>query len=445
MEQRLADIVRLCRIKETELRSTDPEAISLPQRMAHFAHISDRSGETHVEVGIDARMCIQEWCFDHLKRRGWTHLISVSAFAERVEEAIAFRFFKTRRMINNGAVAKMIATLDKATLADVKPHRYLWPCHICFGSSPTEFRIGTVRFRPASLCSDEVEAALTSWSSPLEDTFRARVEDHYRTFGWIADVTIETAEQKAAKRISLMAVQAALTVVKLMLSDGGAESRIRMAAQPNYLLEYAELCFIGPDAHLSWHQGSGQVPFAETWWENLNRGANALRLRALDCVVSAVTRPEEQTFLKLKYLSALRWFNDASMDVYAGSRIAKFVTVLETLTGCNERDSLAEVVSDRTAHMLAGWDEEGTPDDIRPKIKRIYAVRSELVHGVRDPIGLDLGPIAADAARFAHLALVAFLDLMIFIGVDRDDYDHARLVSDFAITKANVQRMRDGG
>lgn len=443
MEQKLADIVRHCRDNAEVLRSTDRGAIPLRDRMAHFAHIADRSGDTYVEVGMDARIRIQHWCFEHLKRRGWTHLISVSSFAERVEEAIAFRFFKTRRFIDNGAIAKMIAALDKSIRADVKPHRYLWLCHICFGTSPSEFWIGTVRFRPTALCGDEVAAAIGSWQSPLDETFRARIEDHYRSFGWLAEVTVETADPSAAKRISILAVQTALTVVKLMMSDGGIENRLRMAEQPNYLLDRAELYFMGLEPHLTWHQGSGQAPFAETWWETLNAGDNTVRLRALDHVVRAVSRPEEQTFLKLKYLNALRWFNDASIDVYAGSRITKFVTVLETLTGCNDRENLAEAVADRVAHMLAGWPDEGSPQDIRSKVKRVYAVRSELVHGVRDPIGLELGPIAVDAAHMAHMALVAFLDLMIHIGIDRDDYDHAKLLSDFAINKANVQRMSD--
>ncbi|RJF90649.1 HEPN domain-containing protein [Sphingomonas cavernae] len=444
MEQKLAEIVRFCHDKVKELRSTDPNDIPLRDRMAHFAPISDRSGETYVEVGMEARIRIQEWCFEYLKRRAWTHLISVSQCADRVEEAIAFRFFKTRRVAEIGAIAKLVSALDKSIQADVKPHRYLWLCHICFGTNPGEFCIGTVRFRPTALCGSEVEAAIGSWRSPVEEGFRARVEEHYRSFGWIADVTVETADRAAAKRMSLLAAQTALTVIKLFLSDGGSESRIRMAEQPNYLLDRAELYFIGPEPHLTWHQDGGQASFAETWWENLNQGDNAIRLRALDRVVCAVSRPQEQTFLKLKYLNALRWFNDASIDVYAGSRIAKFVTVLETLTGCNERDQLAEAVGDRVAYMLAGWPDEGTPEDIRTKVKRIYVVRSELLHGVRDPIGLELGRIAVDAAHVAHMTLVAFLDLMIHIGVDRDDYDHAKLIRDFAITKGNVQRMAGG-
>ncbi|MBV5270736.1 MAG: hypothetical protein JZU55_13590, partial [Afipia sp.] len=119
--------------------------------------------------------------------------------------------------------------------------------------------------------------------------------EHYRAFGWLADVTIETADTSAAKRISILAVQTALTVVKLLLSNGGVESRLRMAEQPNYLLDRAELHFIGSEPHLTWHQDSGQAPFAETWWEDLNQGDNVVRLRALDRVVCSVSRPEEQT------------------------------------------------------------------------------------------------------------------------------------------------------
>ncbi|RJF93191.1 HEPN domain-containing protein [Sphingomonas cavernae] len=445
MEQKLVEIVHFCREKAKELRATDPNDIPMRTRMAHFAHIQDRSGETYVQVGMDARLRIQEWCFEYLKRRGWTHLISVSHCAERIEEAIAFRFFKTCRPVDTGTISKMVNGLDKSIQNDVRPHRYLWPCHICYGDSPSEFLIGTVRFRPTINCRDEIDTAIASWGSELDKSFRTRIEEHYSSFGWIADVTVETSDKAAAKRMSLLAVQIALTAIKLLLSHGGTESRIRMSEQQNYLLERAELHFIRDEPHLTWHQTAGQAPFAKSWWEDLNRGDNAERLRALDRVVRAVIQPTEQTFLKLKYLNALRWFNDASIDTHAASRITKFVTVLETLTGCNERDDLAEAVGERVAYFLGGWPEEGMPEEVKAKVKRIYAVRSELVHGVRDPIDLELGRIATSVAHLAHMTLVAFLDLLIFIGIDRNDYDHAKLRRDFAVIKNNDQRMRAAG
>ncbi|MEO5492611.1 MAG: hypothetical protein ABIR08_01130 [Sphingomonas sp.] len=440
IERRLADIVRLCREQAEFLRTVDPNDIPLSNRMAYFAHIEDRSGETYVEVGMDARIKIQEWCFEHLTRRRWTHLISVSQCAERVQEEIAFRFFKTPQPVDTRTISRIVDALDKSILADVKPHRYFWACHICYGDSPSEFSIGGVRFRPTPQCSFEIDAGLASWSPKIEVSFAKRIKAFYRTFGWIADVTVETSDEDAAKRMSLLAVQVALTALKLLLSNGGAESRIRVSEQQNYLMDSAELYFIGEQAHLTWRQRGGQAPFAPTWWETLNQGDNAYRLRALDAIVRAVTHPIEQTFFKQKYLSALRWFNDATADTYAGSRIAKFVIVLEALVGWNEREDLAETVADRTAHFVAGYPNEGSPTEIKAKVKRIYAVRSELVHGVRDPLGLDLGRIAVDAAHIAHMTLVAFLDWLIFLGIDRQDYDHAKLASNFAIIKANVQR-----
>jgi Apea-like HEPN len=441
LEQQLAEIVRFCREKASKLRATNPMDISLNNRMAHFAHIEDRSGKVYVEVGSDVLLRIQEWCYEHLSRRGWTHLISVSDCAKRVEEAIAFRFFRTPRQVSASQIAKLVHALDKAILEEVKSFRYLWPCYICYGEQPPEFSIGPVRFRPTTKLEGEIDTAIRSWSPQLEEVFRDRVLYYFRSFGWIAEVSVETAEKDAAKRISLLAVQIALTAIKLLLSKGGTESRIRMSEQQNYLLERAELYFTGDEPHLSWLQSGARAPFADSWWEDLNQSDNAKRLAALGRVVSAVIAPVEQTFLKLKYLSALRWFNDASIDTHSGSRIAKFVTVLEALTGCNQRDDLAEAVGERVAYLLAEWPDEGTVVEIKMKVKRIYAVRSELVHGVRDPLGLELGRFAADAAHLAHMTLVAFLDFMIFIGVDRDDYDNGKLLADFAIIGDNVRRM----
>lgn len=437
-EVELTEIVLFCRQKAKELRSTRMEDIPLNARMSHFAHIQDRSKETYVEVGIEALIRMQEWCFEHLKRRGWTHLISVKECADHIAEEIAFRFFKTPRPVTPSAISKMIRSLDDRIAKGVEPHRFLWPCHICYGDSPDEFSIGDVRFRPASRCESEISGAIDSSGGMLRESFCDRIRGYYRPFGWIADVTVETSDRAAAKRMSLLAVQISLTIIKLFLANGGAESRIRMSEQQNYLLERAELYFIGEKPHISWHQTGGQAPFAETWWDDLKDGDNGLRMRAAGNIARAAVRPAEQTFLKLKYISALRWFDDAANDTHAGARITKFVIVLEALTGCGERETLAENVAERVANFVAGWPEEGTPAEIHAKVKRIYAVRSELVHGERDPIGLELGRVAQEAAHLAHVTLVAFLDFLIFIGLDRNDYDNKRLLSDFAIIKGNV-------
>ena len=440
LEQQLTDIVHFCCEKANELSSVDPNSVPLNDRMAYFAHITDRSGETYVEVGIDARRRIQEWCFVYLQRRSWTHVISVAQCAKQIEELIAFQFFKLQKVIEVGAISKIISRVDASIRDGVKPHRFVWPCHICFGANPPEFFIGDIRFRPAESCNDDIDAAMDSWKSGVGE-FRGRILDYYKSFGWIADVTVHTSDPEAAKRISLLAIQTALTVLKVLMGKG-PERRIRMSEHQNFLPDRAELYFSEDEPHLTWRQDGQQASFSPTWWEDLNQGGNAQRLRTLDQIVRSVVSPSEQTFLKLKYLSALQWFNDGSLETYASSRIAKFVAVLETLTGCNERKCLAEKVSERVACLITGWPDEGTQDEIKAKVKRVYVVRSELLHGERDPMGLELGVVADEAGHFANMAMVAFLDFLIEIGVDRDDYDNNKLAADFLIIKSNLERIQ---
>jgi len=440
MEEDLIEIVSYCQKMAEELRGTSMADIPLRDRMAHFSHIGSARKDTYVEVGLSARTKIQYWCFDYLSRRGWTHLISVSQCAERVEEAIAYRIFKRGQKNERRIISKIIHSLDTSIQEDKQPHRFLWPCHICYGELPEEFSIGPVRFRPTTRCRDDLDAATASWAKPPDEYLKGRINGFYEGFGWIADVTVETADKAAAKRMSILAVETALTSIKMLLASGGTERRIRTSEEQNFLLEKAQIYFVGETPSLSWSSDGGRAAFADDWWESISQGANGRRLAALERIIWTVVEPTQQTFLKLKYLGAMRWFNDATLEPHTGARIAKFVTVLETLTGCNERDILAEAVSERVAYFVAARPGESGAETVKAEMKRIYAVRSELVHGVRDPIGLELGPIAGKVADFAHKTLVSFLELLIHIGVDRNDYDHSKLLRDFQVLKANVDR-----
>lgn len=443
MEEELIEIISYCQKMAEELKGTNMADIPLRERMAHFDHIGSARKETYVEVGHDARIKIHYWCFDYLSRRGWTHLISVSQCAERVEDAIAFRIFKRGQKNERRIVSKIIHGLDTSIQVDKKPHRFLWPCHICYGEVPAEFSIGPVRFRPTKACRGDLDAAIASWANAPDEYLQSRINGFYDDFGWIADVTVETADKAAAKRMSILAVQTALTSIKMLMAKGGTENRIRTSEEQNFLLEKAQIYFVAETPSLTWSSDGGKAPFADDWWESISQGDNGKRLAALERIIWTVVDPAQQTFLKLKYLGAMRWFNDATLEPHAGARIAKFVTVLETLTGCNERDILAEAVSERVALFVAPRPGTGDAATIRADVKRIYAIRSELVHGVRDPIGLELGPVAIKAAHMAHMTLVSFLEYLIGIGIDRDDYDHSKLLRDFLGIKARAEGEAD--
>ena len=75
-------------------------------------------------------------------------------------------------------------------------------------------------------------------------------------------------------------------------------------------------------------------------------------------------------------------------------------------------------------------------------MKRVYTVRSDLVHGTRDPLDLELGQIVQVAAHLAHMALVAFVDLF-FVNAEQADYNNKMLARDFRLLAHDLETIRD--
>lgn len=439
LERELLDAVEFCFAKADALKGADMLSIPLNQRMAHFSHIEDRAKSVYVEVGIDARQRIHRWCLRFLQRRGLSHVANVSEAGKWLEQAIAHTFFAQRVALAPPAISRLIQRFERYLAERMRTFRYFWPCQICHDEQDHEVVIGPVRLRPMAHAKTEVERGLGAWGEDARGVVGDRIRAYFEGFTWMAEVAVEAADQKAAKALSLQCVQVALTVIRLFYG-GATARRLRVAEEQSHLLERAELYLEDGVPHLVWSQSSGQEPFPEGWWQDLNRGENAQRLRLLDTIVAAIPFPERQTLLKRKLLNALIWFNDGATDAQWGAQIAKFVNCLECLASCGERRDLATRVGERIATLVSAWPEEETFDLVVAKVKRVYAVRSELVHGSRDPLDLELGYVVQSAAHLAHMAILAFVDFLLFVGADRTDYTNKMLSADFAIIRGNVLR-----
>lgn len=436
LERELREAIEFCFTKSEELKRVSILSIPLNERMAHFSHIEDRGRTVYVEVGMDARQRIHEWCFRFLQRRNMTHVAAVSEAAQWIEEAIAYKFFAQRAQLNNAAVSRMIHRFERYLEGEVRIFRFFWPCQICQDDTEHEVIIGNVRLRPMALARNDIEAGIAGWGDDVQGVVGDQIRNYFKRFTWMADVLINAADKKAAKQVSLTCVQVALTIIRLFY--GGAYSnRIRVAEEQNFLLERAELYEGDGKINMAWSMSSGQEPFPDNWWQKLNQGENAKRLRILDSVVNSIPFPERQTYLKRKLLNAMIWFNDAVIDTHSGAQISKFVNCLECLASCGERENLTAQVGDRIASLVGAWPTEGSFNDVIVKVKRVYTVRSELVHGTRDPLDLELGQIVQMAAHLAHMAIIAFVDLF-FVYAQRTDYNNKLLAADYEILRCNI-------
>lgn len=439
LDSELFQAVEFCFAKAEALKKVDIASIPVNQRMACFAHIEDRAKRVYVEVGMDARQRIHRWCLRFLQLRGQTHLVDVSEASKWLDQAIAYTFFFKRVELTPRAISRLIHRFECHLSEQMKTFRYFWPCQICADEEDYEVTIGPVRLRPMAYAKPEIDRGIDSWGADAREVVEDRIRGYFEDFTWMAEVTVVAADPKAARKLSLQCVQVALTVIRLFY--GGAKvRRLRVSEDPSNPLSHAEFYLEDDTPHLVWSQSTGQEPFPDGWWKQLKKGENAERLRLLDAIVVTIQAPDRHTLLTRKLLNALIWFDDAVTDTGWGAQIAKFVNCVECLVSCGERRDLAARVSERIATLVSAWPDEDGFDETLAKMKRVYTVRSELVHGSRDPLDLELGYVVQNAAHLAHMAIVAFIDFARVVGVDRTDYDHKMLAADLANIKGNALR-----
>ena len=156
LELELLQAVEFCFTKAEALKEVNILSIPLNERMAHFSHIEDRARTVYVEVGMDARLRIHQWCFRFLERRSMTHIATVSEAAKWIEEAIAHKFFAQRVEVSNASVSRLVHRFERYLKGQVRTFRYFWPCQICHDETEHEVIIGNVRLRPMALAKDDI-------------------------------------------------------------------------------------------------------------------------------------------------------------------------------------------------------------------------------------------------------------------------------------------------
>jgi hypothetical protein len=92
--------------------------------------------------------------------------------------------------------------------------------------------------------------------------------------------------------------------------------------------------------------------------------------------------PSNKEFLADRLIDAFYWFGEASRDSNSSAQVIKLVTALErlvTIKGKEKNEAITENFSRRVSCLIAIY--HGEIDEWRSKSKKMYNLRSDLVHG----------------------------------------------------------------
>jgi hypothetical protein len=232
------------------------------------------------------------------------------------------------------------------------------------------FKMGKVTFHPPDYTGAMIET-MQKVLQRRDETGERMIRDGFHSDS-IAEVTVTSIGQRKAVALSTQSVVDSLSAIRLLYAPIYRDRHMFTDIKGEFTSISRSFSFAsvrGVGSSYSWERLLQPVPFA-------NRIVSQPAAKRLDELLSK--EQEIWSEIEGRVVSALRIFGRALNQSLNSDSLVGMVTALEALL-LRERDSKSEALSERGAHVLGGTASQKWK--IYNRMKNIYDVRSDLVHG----------------------------------------------------------------
>jgi hypothetical protein len=387
------ECVRFAKMNIAELRQRP--------RADLFCDLPHPSGRGKMNCGRAAETRLRDITWEVLALNKLSGRVSYSTMRRLLGDALVKRFLVEKRELNRQQIDRLVSWLGRAALRHCSSHTHLIPCHLMYADEPGELVLGPVTFRSRKNFRARILPSVKAYDPAGDRQWtRKLLRDalqYYRSFNWVAEITIPPADSEMSERIALGAVTAGLNCIHVIF---GADATDKMVVGgPRVTRDNRAHLHLAPDgkleARLSW-EARGSGGFSPGWVADLPDSDVARFLTNFGAALEAAANPEIQRPLSRRVLDAVYWFGEGVRDTTNAARVVKYVTALERLLMTEEHDDIAKLVSQRASAFCLIGNEARTLQDWRDDAVLAYDLRSRLVHG-------DISPTSADVASGVHV------------------------------------------
>jgi hypothetical protein len=367
-----------------------------------FCDLPHPSGRGKMNCGRAAETRLRDITREVLALNKLSGRVSYSTMRRLLGDALVERFLVEKRELNRQQIDRLVSWLGRAALRKCSSHTHLIPCHLMYAEEPGELVLGPVTFRSRKNFRARILPSVKAYDPAGDRQWtRKLLRDalqYYRSFNWVAEVTIPPADSEMSERIALGAVTAALNCIHVIFGAGATDKMV--IGGPRLTRDNRAHLHLAPDGKLEARLslgGLGQMGFGPGWAANLPDSDAARFLTNFGVALEAAANPELERPLSRRVLDAVYWFGEGVRDTTDAARVVKYVTALERLLMTEEHDDIAKIVSHRASAFCLVGDEARSLQDWRDDAVLAYDLRSRLVHG-------DISPTSADVANGVHIA-----------------------------------------
>ncbi|MEA1015337.1 HEPN domain-containing protein [Sphingosinicella sp. LY1275] len=378
------------------------------------------SGTGKMICGRAAAQRLEELARSAIRRSGLSRQVDVLAVRRVLGDILVRKFLKEKRGIEISQVERALAEAGRMAAKGCSTITHFLPCHLMIAQQPASFDIGPVRFHSRA-----------SFRSLLAKQLRAErgrevrrnkriifdVVRYFKTFGWVAEVAIQQCDGKTSSPLAEQAVTAALNCLHLLLGAGYTH---RMAVGgPAIDFDKRGGFSLSAGGSLTtsavYGGGPGEVAYEDDWFSMFDRSDYKEGLRLCGIALEVAVDPRLTRPLSDRFLDAALWFGEAVREKSPAAKVVKYVTAIERMLMTDEKDDITTLVSERLAALCCRGAE--SREQLRDEARRLYSLRSKLVHGSLSPNaeavheGVKLGADLAQDALLAALVALGELGL----------------------------------
>jgi hypothetical protein len=406
-------------------------------------HWLDMPTGSHRPISRKAALCFSGMAKRQRDIDSEPHTLDLGTLSRAIRAGFVDTFIVNAHPIKRKFIDRM---LNRAVRRVKKTHEvitYYLPCVVVTKGDLSEFKIGQVRFistdkffadfgdkinadyesakklRRQAVKQQKVEGKYRSLkevskeeSLRLDRVFIEWIYEHYKSFVWVAEVTVPVCDPKISLERAETTVQAALDVLKLFFGHYAARD-LRLGhdrARPDKTADITR----GADGifHHSIGRHSEGAFIQSGWYEHIQK-QNGWALNAVGNAIEGYLNPEIKNEHRDRWLGALNWYGQAVSERLPSAQLVKYVAALErlTVTPFDKKDKVTDIVTRRTAILSAKAYEDDALKEARENARKLYRWRSNLMHGRSSPLTKELGSVMHLAYEIVQQAMFAALIL----------------------------------
>ncbi|MDY4385071.1 HEPN domain-containing protein [Pectobacterium aroidearum] len=297
----------------------------------------------------------------------------------------------------------------------VKSIHYI-PCRLIHFDNDAHIKMGPVSFKKIESLKNNIlskvrRKELITYLKKENRHYISDVVKYYNGFQWYAEVSIDSCDIEMAKEQASTLVNYAINCMCLILGAQHSTGFKISDSEFNFerkagLIVLPDSMEINPSLNIRIKENS---VFTGDWPCELMESERGEILELCGLVLDGALDYYPSNTIGQRFLDSIQWFGEATRESNCATRILKYIISLERLVITKKVDCVSEVLSSRVSILCSNNRDEWPK--WKCKIKKVYDVRSRLVHGTLSPKDKDVERSLNVCIEITEMALTNLLYL----------------------------------